>query len=106
MAEILTQKELEELMKQRGLESLQEHQKFVSFEGTIVTGNMSYTYKKDFFKGDYVTVYSKELNRYVNLQIISVTKSISNGIEYLDIGFGYDRVKIDKIFNSKGESLI
>lgn len=101
MAEILTQKELEDLMKQRGLEFLEEHQRFVSFDGQIISGNMSYEYKKDFFKGDFVTIYSKQLDRYVNLQVTGVTKSISNGVEYFDIDFGYDRVKIGKLFEDR-----
>lgn len=100
MADVLTQQELEELMTQRGMEFLEEHQRFVSFDGQILSGNMSYEYKKDFFKGDFVTVYSKQLNRYVNLQVTAVTKSISNGVEYFDITFGYDRVKIGRLFEN------
>lgn len=96
---VLTNAELEELMRQRGLEYLEEHQKFVSFDGQIVSGEMSYTYKKDFYKGDYVTIYDKNINRYVNLQVVSVTKSLSNGVEYFDVGFGYDRMTITKLFD-------
>lgn len=99
---VLTNEELENLMRQRGLEYLEEHQKFISFEGQIVSGEMSYTYKKDFYKGDYVTVYDKNINRCVNLQIASVTKSLSNGVEYFDIGFGYDRMAIGRLFNKLG----
>lgn len=95
-------KELEEKMLTRGLEKLSEHKKFVSVEGTINTGSMQYTYGKDFNIGDYVTVMSKELNKQINLQIISVTKSISNGVEYLDIEFGYDRLTIMELFKKKG----
>lgn len=99
---VLTDAELENLMKQRGLEYLEEHQKFISFDGQVVSGEMSYTYKKDFYKGDYVTVYDKNINRYVNLQIASVTKSLSNGVEYFDIGFGYDRMSVGRLFNKMG----
>lgn len=97
MADTLTNKELESLMEQRGLESLSEHLKFVSFDGTIITSGMSYTYGKDFFIGDYVTVQDKRLGISVDIQIISVTKTISDGVEYLDIGFGYDRLTIRKM---------
>lgn len=94
---ILTNEELEELMKQRGVEKLEEHKKFISFDGSIVEGNMKYTYKKDFYKGDYVSVIDKNNGNIFNLQIISVTKSVSNGVEYFDITFGYDRLKVKKI---------
>lgn len=94
---ILTDEELEELMRQRGLKKLMEHQRFVSCNGTISTGGMSYEYGKDFKLGDMVSVYSQQLNIVVNLQIISVTKSISNGVEYFDIVFGHDRMSIRKL---------
>lgn len=94
---VLTEEELLEQMEQRGMEKLVEHQRFISFNGTISTGNMSYEYGKDFFLGDYVTVYSSKLGKYANLQITSVTKSISNGVEHLDITFGTDRLKVAKL---------
>lgn len=94
---VLTEEELLELMEQRGLEKLVEHQRFVSVNGTIASGSMSYEYGKDFFLGDYVTVYSTRLGKYINLQISSVTKSISSGVEYFDIEFGTDRLKIAKL---------
>ena len=97
----ISDEELEELMSQRGLEKLSEHKKFISMDGTINTGSMSYTYKKDFYKGDYVSVYSTELNKYFNLQISSVSKSISNGVEYLDFEFGYDKATVNKLIKSR-----
>lgn len=97
----ISNEELEELMNQRGLEKLSEHRKFISMDGTINTGSMSYTYKKDFFKGDYVSVYSTELNRYFNLQISSVSKSISNGVEYMDLEFGIDKLTISKLIKNR-----
>lgn len=103
--ETISEEELEELMTQRGLEKLSERKRFVCMNGTVNTGSMSYTYKVDFFKGDYVTIYSTNLNRYVNLQITSVSKSISNGVEYMDIEFGYDRMTIAKMFKNKGGAL-
>lgn len=94
---ILSDAELEELMRQRGLEKLEEHKKFVSFDGSIVEGNIKYTYKKDFYKGDYVSIVSKELGKTFNLQIVAVSKSVSNGVEYFDMTFGYDRMKINSM---------
>lgn len=93
----MTDQELDQLMTQRGLEKLEEHKKFISINGTIVTGSMQYKYGVDFKKGDYVSVYSKKLNKVIDLQITSVTKSISNGVEYFDIGFGRDRLSVSKL---------
>ena len=94
---VATDEELLELMRQRGLEKLEEHIKFTSVDGTIITGGMHYKYGVDFKKGDYVSVYSKKLNKIFNLQIISVTKSISNGVYFFDIGFGRDRFSVSKL---------
>lgn len=94
---VLTEEELYDLMEQRGLEKLVECQRFVLFDGAIATGNMTYVYGKDFFLGDYVTVYSTNLGRYANLQVTSVIKTISNGVEHLEIEFGEDRVKVAKL---------
>ena len=97
MADVLTDAELEALMEQRGLEKLEEHKKFVSVNGTILTGSMQYKYGVDFNKGDYVSVYSKKLNKVINLQITSVSKSISDGVEYFDISFGKDRLTVTQL---------
>ena len=101
---VLTTKELEELMRQRGLEKLEEHKRFISFDGSISDGGIQYTYKKDFYKGDYVSVVNTTLNQIVNLQIVSVTKSISNGVEYFDLTFGYDRMKVRSLKERSGSN--
>ena len=98
----ITQKELEELMNQRGLEKLEEHKTFISFDGSIVDGNMQYEYGKDFYNGDYVSIIDKHLGKTFNLQIVSVTKSISNGVEYFDLTFGYDRYTVKNMTSNSG----
>lgn len=98
----ITKKELEELMNQRGLEKLEEHKTFISFDGSIVDGNMQYEYGKDFYNGDYVSIIDKHLGKTFNLQIVSVTKSISNGVEYFDLTFGYDRYTVKNMTSNSG----
>lgn len=93
---VLTEEELLDLMRQRGLEKLEEHQSFETFDGSIVTEDTKFVYGRDFFLGDYVTVYSSKLKRYVNLQVTAVTNAISDGVEHLDITFGKDRMTILK----------
>lgn len=93
----LTQQELEDLMRQRGLKKLEEHEVFIDVDASIIAENKMYVYEEDYFLGDYVTVQSKKLNKMVNLQITRVTKSVSNGVEHFDLGFGKDRLSFVKI---------
>lgn len=93
----ITEEELIELMTQRGDEKLSEHQKFISLSATVITQETNFEYNKDFFIGDFVTVISKTLNRKFDLQITEVSKTISDGVEYLDFTFGYDKIQISKL---------
>ena len=98
----ITEEEFLSLMEQRGLEKLQGHKVFVSFEGNVITsGDNRYTYGVDFYKGDYVSIIDDKFGKVFNLQITSVTKSISQGVEYFDIGFGFDKVIIKKLINTR-----
>ena len=100
--EELTEEEFLSLMSQRGLEKLQGHKVFISFEGNVITsGDNRYTYGVDFYKGDYVSIIDDKFGKVFNLQITSVTKSISQGVEYFDIGFGFDKVIIKKLINTR-----
>lgn len=94
----ITDKQLEELMIQRGNEKLEEHQKFISLTATVITQETNFEYGKDFFLGDFVTVMSKTLNREFKLQITEAIKTISDGVEHLDFSFGYDKVQVTKLF--------
>lgn len=96
---VIDTEELEEKMIQRGYQKLSETQRFISVDGTINSGDTKYIFEQDFFLGDYVTIMNDELNKQVNVQITEITKSISSGIEYLDITFGYDRLSVTNIFN-------
>lgn len=97
----ITEEEFLSLMEQRGLEKLQGHKVFISFDGNVITsGDSRYTYGVDFYKGDYVSIIDDKFDKVFNLQITSVTKSISQGVEYFDIGFGFDKVIIKKLINT------
>ena len=97
---VIAEVELLALMNQRGLEKLEGHKVFTSFDGNvIVSGEHRYVYGEDFYKGDYVSIIDDKFNRIFNLQITSVTKSISQGVEYFDIGFGVDKATVSKWIN-------
>ena len=98
----LAEEEVLALMNQRGLEKLEEHKIFTSFDSNVlVDGDNRYVYGKDFYKGDYVSIIDDNYGRIFNLQIISVTKSISQGIEYFDLGFGLDKYTVKKITGTR-----
>lgn len=90
----LTDEEVEELMQERGEEKLSECVKFKSFSASLNSEDTKYVYGVDFYKGDYVSVIDKRINKKVNIQITEITKSISNGVEHLDITFGTSMIDI------------
>lgn len=100
--DIIPDAEYQAMLKQRGEEYLDENKVFLSFEGTISTGSMSYEYGKDFFKGDYVSVVDRELNLVIDTRISKVTKSSTKTGEIIDITFGSERVALRKLLNKKG----
>lgn len=97
----ITEDELFSLMKQRGLEKLEGHKVFTTFDGNVlVSGDNRYIYHQDFYKGDYVSIIDDTYRRVFNLQVTSITKSISQGIEYFDIGFGLDKTTVKSLINT------
>lgn len=90
----LTDEELEELMEERGNEKLSECVKLNTFDASINTQDTPYIYGRDFYKGDYVSVIDKRLNKQFKIQITGITKTISNGVEHLDITFGTSMIDI------------
>lgn len=92
----LTDEELEELMEERGNQKLSEFCKIVNFDASLKTEGTQYKYGVDFYKGDFVSVIDKTLNKKVDIQITSVTKSYSNGVEHLDISFGVNAIDLLK----------
>lgn len=94
----ITDEELEQKLAVRGLEKLLECQIFHTFDGgVIVEGDSRYKYRTDYYKGDFVTVVDKKNGIMYDLQITSVTKSISNGVEHFDITFGWDNLRIKSL---------
>lgn len=101
----IAEEELFALMQQRGLEKLEGHKVFTSFDGNVlVSGDNRYEYGVDFYKGDYVSIIDDNYGRIYNLQITSVTKSISEGVEYFDLGFGLDKVSTKSLINTSTSS--
>lgn len=100
--EVIPDSQYQAMLKQRGEEYLDENKVFLSFEGTVVAGNMSYQYNKDYFKGDYVSVVDRELNLVIDTQITKVTHSSTKSGEIIDITFGSERTALRRLLNKKG----
>ena len=100
--EKIPESELKEMMKQRGLEKLESHKLYISFQASVLAGKDSkYEYGVDFELGDFVSVIDKYRNLSYNLQVSSITKSISNGSEYFDMQLGLDKLAVNSISTSK-----
>ena len=99
---VLTDEDYTEALSNRGYSYMEDHISFSSFEGTIIDGASSYVYGKDFFNGDYVSVIDEELGIVASVQISSITKSLTESGEKLDVTFGKERVSVQKIIRKRG----
>lgn len=85
----MTQYEYEQALKERGDEKLKENAFAYGFEATAYTDtNNSFKYGKDYKNGDYVTVIDRSLGIAVGVQIVGVTRSLTETGEVLDLIFG------------------
>ena len=99
---VLTEEEYAEVLSNRGYSYMEDRTSFSSMDGTIIDGASSYVYGKDFFNGDYVSVVDEDLGIIASVQISSVTKSLTESGEKLDVTFGKERVAIQKIIRKRG----
>lgn len=84
-----TDEEYTEMLHERGMESLKENAIEYDFEATVFTEtNNSFKYGVDYVNGDYVSVVNRNLGMAVKVQIVGVTKSLTEEGEILDLIFG------------------
>ncbi len=98
----MTAEEYKEALTNRGNSHMEDHASFSSMEGTVIDGASSYVYGRDFFNGDYVSIIDEELGLVASVQITSVSKSLTESGEKLDMTFGKERVSIQKIVRKRG----
>ena len=99
--ETLTEEEYNRVLKSRGDSRLEDRKIFESFSGQIVDGEMSYTYRKDFFNGDFVTLVDTQLNVSVTAQITHIEHSATQNGEKLDIQFGYKKESVRQLLKKR-----
>lgn len=91
-----------ERLTNRTIEKLLEYKTFISLDGTIVDGVAAYKLGTDFNLGDFVSFKLDLLDIVVNVQIKKIKKSYVENMEYLDIGFGFEKPSIRKILRKGG----
>lgn len=91
----LTDEEYEKLIKQRAKEKFAEANKTKSYTATLTEANKQYTYGKDYYLGDFVTVEDKELDISLDAQITEVTTSEEGSRKIVDIAFTYGTIQKD-----------
>ena len=90
----MTENEYVEAMKQRGLEKLSEYVKSQSFEASIrVFGDTQYTFGKDYFVGDKITMQDKRLGVQVDA-IISEAEEDFEDTYGLSLTVGFSNLTI------------
>ena len=86
----ITDDDYNDLLNDRGIEKLSEHDIIESFEISMrIVGDIQYRYGIDYFKGDKVTVQDEELGIQVVAKITEVKENIDDQYE-LEIVFGYE----------------
>lgn len=99
---VLKDEDYLKILKNRGNEYLEDRKLFVMFDGTIVSGGISYKYEEDFYKGDYVSLIDEQLNVSIKVQITKVTKSDTKKGEMLDVTFGYEKLTTRQLMKKRG----
>lgn len=83
------------MLIERGKTKLEDYKDIETFSATLRTfGITGYTYGKDFFLGDKVTVYDSSLKVKSNAVVTAIMKTYDENGERLDITFGYEQPTI------------
>lgn len=87
----LTDKEYETLIKQRTNEKAAEAMETRTYESTLTEQNKQYVFGIDYNIGDWCTVIDSELEKVLDVQIVTVVHTIqgTGTQEIIDVGFSY-----------------
>lgn len=96
----ISTEEYKQLLKQRGIDNLNEHIVCSGYDATVI--NKKYIYEKDFYKGDFVTIIDNEIGAVIDAQITEVTRSWQGVEEIVDISVGYKKIQIMHKYAKKG----
>lgn len=93
----ISDEEYAELIQQRISEKFAECEKLEEYSATMTERVEQYKLGKDYDLGDTITVIDDELGIEVDAQIISITRSLQNSREIVDVGLAYGTIRRDPI---------
>ena len=76
------------MLEAQGRQSIAELQRIETFDGEIDTTNSSFTYGEDYNLGDLVTIEDRDIGKYINARILSVTEVQDDNGYNIDIEYG------------------
>ena len=94
--ETMTDEEYTELLVERADDKIKEYKRETAYESEIVTSGKKYVYgyKKDYYKGDTVTLIDTTMDLRIDTVVSGVTVTTQSNTEYLDLLFGDKKVKL------------
>lgn len=95
----LTQEQYETNIKNRANEKAKENNVSHAYESTVTVRNLEY--RKDFDKGDWVTIKDDELGIIIDAQIIAVIVTEQDSKRIVDVTLQYGKIKKDTVTQIK-----
>lgn len=95
----LTQEQYETNIKNRANEKAKENNVSHLYESTVTVRNLEY--RKDFDKGDWVTIKDDELGVIIDAQIVSVIVTEQDSKRIVDVTLQYGKIKKDTVVQIK-----
>lgn len=98
----LTTDQYNQVLDTRGSEKLEECTIAETYEATISVDDDRYVYRRDYYKGDKVTIKDDTIGIQIDARITAVKISISPEETHYDLTFGYPHMRIEKKLKRKG----
>lgn len=83
-----TVEEYRKMLEAQGRQTIAELQKVETFDGEIDLTNSNYVYLVDYNLGDLITVEDKDMGKYINARIVTVTEVQDDNGYKIDIDYG------------------
>lgn len=99
----LTQEEYAAVLATRGREKLVENQLIRSFSAVVRSYDPTYTYGEDYQLGDTITVTDERLGVSADAVVRGIQRSVSGGVESLELTLGYSQPTLADILKRKAE---
>lgn len=98
----LTAVQYNQVLDSRGFEKLEECAIAETYEATVSIDDDRYVYRRDYYKGDKVTIKDDTIGIQIDARITAVKVSISPERTHYDLTFGYPHMRVEKRLKRKG----